>query len=184
MTPRKTYPLALLAAATLVAAGCSNNDNDDRPTPAPVNVAPVVSTIADQSVDQDTVVGPLSFTVSDAETAADALTVVVSTNAANVIPADGIVVTGMGATRMLTVTPFEARTGATTIAVLVRDSQGLTSTSTFRVTFNARNASFRDATFATFAKSVGDPATPVRGVTFAQDADDPGTFASLVPVTE
>lgn len=184
MTPRKTYPLALLAAATLVAAGCSTNDNDDPAPAAPVNVAPVVSAIADQTADQDTVVGPLTFTVSDADSAADALTVVVSTNTANVIPADGIVVTGTGGTRTLTVTPFEAATGATTVAVLVRDQQGLSSTSTFRVTFNARNASFRDATFATFAKSVGDAPTPVRGVTFAQDADDPGTFASLVPAAE
>ncbi len=182
MTLRKFYPLALLAAATLVAAGCSNNDNREDPPPPPVNVAPVISSIADQSVNQDTVVGPLSFTVSDADSAADALTVVVSANATNVIPADGIVVTGSGATRTLTVTPFEAATGSTILAVLARDPQGLSTTNTFRVTFNARTASLRDTTLTTFAKSEGAAATPVGGFTFTQDADDPATFAGLVPV--
>jgi hypothetical protein len=182
MTSRKVYPLALLAAATLVAAGCSRNDRDDRPTPPVVNAAPVVSTIADQSVNQDTVVGPLTFTISDAETAADALTVIVSASAANVIPADGIVVAGTGATRTLTVTPFEAATGSTSIAVLVRDAQGLSTTSTFRVAFNVRTASIRDTTITTFAKAEGDVATPISGFTFTQDADDPATFAALVPV--
>ena len=87
MNPRKVYPLALLAAATLVAAGCSSrNDDDDSPV-APQNAAPVISAVADQSVNQDTVVGPLTFTISDADTAAEALTVVVSASAANVIPA-------------------------------------------------------------------------------------------------
>lgn len=182
MKTRRFYPLALLAAATWVAAGCSKNDDRDDPVPQPVNTAPVVSSIADQSANQDTVVGPLSITVSDADSAADALVVTVSANAATVIPADGIVLTGTGGTRTLTVTPFEAATGATTISVSARDPQGLSTTSTFRVTFNARSASFRDTTFTTFAKSVTDVPTPVRGFTFTQDADDPATFAGLIPV--
>jgi hypothetical protein len=182
MNARKLYPLALLAAATLVAAGCSRNDDrDDTPTP-PVNAAPTISSITDQSVNQDTVVGPLTFNVSDAESAADALTVVVSADATSVIPPDGLVLAGTGATRTLTVTPFEAATGATSIAVLVRDPQGLSSTSTFRVTFNTRSASIRDTTIATFAKAENGEATPVSGFTFTQDADDPATFAALLPV--
>jgi hypothetical protein len=182
MNSRQLYPLALLAAATLVAAGCSRNDDRDD-TPAPVvNAAPVISTVADQTVNQDTVVGPLTFTISDAETSADALTVVVSASAANVIPADGLVLAGSGAMRTLTVTPFEAATGSTSIAVLVRDSQGLSATSTFRVTFNARTASIRETTLATFAKSERDAPTTIGGITFTQDADDPGTFAALIPV--
>jgi hypothetical protein len=183
MISRKPYLLAALTAATLVAAGCSRNDDRDGPAPPPaVNAAPTVSAIPDQSVNQDTVAGPLTFTISDAETAADALTVIASASATNVVPADGIVIAGTGATRTVTVTPFEAATGSTSIAVLVRDAQGLSTTSTFRVTFNARIASFRDATFATFAKSATDAATPVGGFTFTQDADDPATFAELIPM--
>jgi hypothetical protein len=183
MSSRPLYPLALIAAATLVAAGCSRNDDRDAPIPpAAVNAAPTISTVADQSVNQDTVVGPLTFTISDAETAADALEVVVSASATTVIPADGIVLSGTGATRALTVTPLEAATGSTSIAVLVRDAQGLSATSTFRVTFNARTASIRETTLTTFAKSEGDVPTTVAGITFTQDADDPATFAALIPV--
>jgi type II secretory pathway pseudopilin PulG len=182
MMTRKLYPLALFTAAPLVAAGCSNNDRDDPPPPPPVNVAPVVSAIADQSANQDTVVGPVSFTVTDTDSAADALTIAVSANSTTVIPADGIVLAGTGGTRTLTFTPFEAATGVTTISVSARDPQGLSTTNTFRVTFNARTASFRDSTLATFAKADGDAPTPVRGFTFTQDADDPATFAGLIPV--
>jgi hypothetical protein len=183
MNSRQLYPLALLAAATLMAAGCSRNDDREAPTPPPpVNAAPTISTVADQSVNQDTIVGPLTFTISDAETAADALTVVVSASATQVIPADGLVLAGSGGTRTLTVTPFEAATGSTSISVLVRDTQGLSATSTFRVTFNARTASIRETTLTTFAKSERDAPTTVGGITFTQDADDPATFAALIPV--
>lgn len=183
MNARKRYPLALLAAATLVAAGCGRNDDRDAPNPpSAVNAAPTISAVADQSVDQDIVVGPLTFTISDAETAADALTVVVSASASNVIPADGLVLAGTGGTRTLTLTPFEGVTGSASIAVLVRDSQGLSATSTFRVTFNVRTASIRDTTLTTFAKSERDAPTRVGGITFTQDADDPSTFAALIPV--
>jgi hypothetical protein len=183
MNSRKLYPLAWLAAATLVATGCSRNDDRDAPTPPPVvNAAPTISAVADQSVNQDTVVGPLTFSISDAETAAEALIVVASASANDVIPVDGLVLAGTGATRTLTLTPFEAATGSTSIAVLVRDSQGLSATSTFRVTFNVRTASIRDTTLTTFAKSERDAPTTVGGITFTQDADDPATFAALIPV--
>jgi hypothetical protein len=184
MTTRKFYPLALLTAATLVAAGCSSSNDRDPPPPppAPVNAAPTITTITDQSVNQDTVVGPVTFTIADAETAAGSLTVGVTAQLVNLIPADGIVVSGTGATRTLTVTPFEAATGSTTISVFVRDPQGLMATTTFRVTFNARTASFRDTTLSTLAKSERDAPTTVAGITFTQDADDPATFAGLIPV--
>ena len=181
MRPQRHY-LAAILAATLVAAGCSRNDDRDPPVPPAVNAAPTISALADQSVNQDTVVGPLTFTISDAETPADALTVVVSASAANVIPADGLVLAGTGATRTLTVTPLEAATGSTSIAVLVRDAQGLSATRTFNVTFNARTASFRDTALTTFAKSESDAPTTVGGITFTQDADDPATFAALIPM--
>jgi hypothetical protein len=183
MSPRRTCLLTILTAATLVAGGCSRNDDRDAPAPPPaVNVAPTISSVADQSVNQDTVVGPLAFTISDADTPADALTVVVNASATNVIPADGLVLAGTGATRTLTVTPLEAATGSTSIAVTVRDAQGLSTTSTFNVTFNARTASIRETTLTTFAKSERDAPTTVGGITFTQDADDPATFAALIPV--
>jgi hypothetical protein len=65
--------------------------------------------------------------------------------------------------------------------VLVNDGQGGTATQIFTVTVNARNASFRDSTISTLAKAETADPTAVSGFTFAQDADDPATFAGMVP---
>ena len=169
--------LALLTA-TLVAA-CSSSDRG--PPPPAANAAPAVTAIGNQTVNQDTVVGPVQFAISDAETAAGNLTVVASANDTTIFPADGIVLDGSGASRTITLTPLEQRTGTATIAVLVNDGQGGTATQIFTVTVNARNASFRDSTISTLAKAETADPTAVSGFTFAQDADDPATFAGMVP---
>src|SRR3954469_24920216 len=141
MTALKSSSSALLVATTLVVAACSSNDTP-KPT-TPQNAAPTIAAVANQSVNQDTVIGPISLAINDSETATDMLQVVASADNANVIPADGIVLSGSGATRSLTLTPFEAATGSTTIAVLVTDGQGGSATRTFTVAVNARNASIK-----------------------------------------
>jgi hypothetical protein len=173
--------LGLLAATTLVVAACSSN-NDRKPSPDSGNQAPVVAAIADQSVDQDTAVGPIQITVSDKETDAGSLTVVAAADNSTVFPKDGVVLSGSGATRTLTLTPFEAATGVTTIALLVTDASNASATRTFKVTVNAKAASVKAVARSTFAKGESDDATVVNGFTFAQDADDPATFEALIPV--
>jgi hypothetical protein len=96
-------------------------------------------------------------------------------------PADGVVVAGSGATRSITLTPFEASTGTATIALLVTDSEGASSVRTFKVAVNAKNASMRDVALNTFAKAATDDPTTINGLTFQQDADDPATFEALIP---
>jgi hypothetical protein len=176
---RKTS-LALLVAATLVAAGCSSYDNDgDYMPPPPGNTAPVVSAITNVMSDQDTTVGPVEFSVNDDTTAADMLTVTAAADGA-LFPADGLLVGGSGATRNLTLTPFEAATGTANITVTVSDAQGAATTRSFGVTVNARPASIRDTTMAAFAKGETDAPTTLNGFTFTQDADDPAVFAPLI----
>jgi hypothetical protein len=171
--------LALLSAT--VVAACSSSDGGSRQPRPDANNVPTVSAIGNQTVNQDTVVGPIQFAIGDAETAAANLTVVASADATTIFPADGIVLDGAGANRSITLTPLEQRTGTATIAVLVTDAQGGTATRTFTVTVNARNASFRDSALGTLAKVETAEPTAVSGFTFAQDADDPATFAGLVP---
>src|SRR5688572_12863073 len=90
--------LVLLAATTLVVAACSRNSDDDRPVPpAPVNSAPVISGIADRTSNQDTVVGPIDFSIGDRETDAPMLTVSATADGTSVVPADGIALGGTGA---------------------------------------------------------------------------------------
>ena len=172
--------LALLAATTLVVAACSSSNNDRATGPA-ANQAPTIAAVADQSVDQDTVVGPIQISIADQETSAAELNVIVGTDSPNVFPSDGIVLSGTGATRTLTLTPREAATGVTTVAVLVTDGSNASATQTFRVTVNARPASVKAVALSTFAKGESDEPTIVNGFTFTQDADDPATFEALIP---
>jgi len=54
----------------------------------------------------------------------------------------------------------------------------------FTVSVNAKNASIRDKVVETFAKGEADGATAMNGWTALQDADDPATFAGLIPEGE
>lgn len=122
--------------------------NDGTTTSAPVTVsltitpqndAPVVSAIGSQSSPEDATIGPLAFTVSDAETAGEALTVTATSDNQALIADSGIVLGGAGANRTITLTPVANATGGpATITVNVSD--GVTTTQmTFQVTLTATN---------------------------------------------
>jgi len=175
----RLYPLTLLAAAVL-AAGCSRNDESNPSRPPVVNTAPTIAAIMDRSVDQDSVLA-IPVGISDAESDASTLTITAAATGVSPFPADGVVLSGAGITRTLTLTPLEATTGTQMFAVTVTDPQGLVTTRTFSVTLNTRAASVRDTTLATFAKMDPDAPTTLNGLTFTQDADDPGVFAALIP---
>jgi phage-related tail protein len=180
MKLRKTElrSLALLAVTTLVVAACSDGGYTP-PPPPPANVAPTIAAITDKMADQDTVV-TVEFGIEDRETAAASLIVSAAADGTALFPADGVVLSGSGATRTLTLTPLEATTGTATIAVRVADPQGAVATRSFQVAVNARNASVRALTFDTFAKSETDAPTTINGLTIQQDADDPAVFAALL----
>lgn len=173
--------LSLLAATTLVVAACSSSNDPVRTPPGAANQPPTISAVADRNTDQDTVIGPIEFAIADKETDAATLNVVAAADGANLFPADGVVLSGAGKTRSVTLTPLEAATGAATIALLVTDADGAATTRAFKVTVNAKNASVRDVALSTFAKGEIDDPTTVNGFTFAQDADDPATFEALIP---
>jgi hypothetical protein len=175
--------LSLLAATTLVVAACSSKNYHappDRP-PMAVNQPPAISAVADRTGDQDTVIGPIDFGVTDNETDAAMLKVAAAADGNTLFPADGVVVSGTSATRSITLTPFEAATGSATIALIVTDGEGASATRSFKVTVNAKNASLREVALSTFAKGEADDATMINGLTFAQDANDPAIFDPLIP---
>jgi hypothetical protein len=154
------------------------------PTPSPVNFPPTLSGIADRTGDQDTVIGPIEFSVADRETDAAMLNVTAVADGTAVVPADGIVLGGSGAVRTITLTPLEAATGDVTVTLTATDPQGSRALGAFRVTINARTASIRETALATFAKGGSDEPTVVNGVTFIQDADDPAIFQPLIGTEE
>jgi hypothetical protein len=177
MKSRKTS-LALLAATTWVVAACSSSDRPDPPTPV-VNQAPAMSAIANVTTDQDTVVGPIEFGITDDSTPINQVSVTATPDNPTLVPADAVLIGGTGAVRSITLTPLEAATGTVNVMVRVIDAQGAATTRSFSVAVNARGASVSNTVLSTFAKEETAAATPLNGLTFAQDADET-TFASLV----
>lgn len=162
----------LLAATALAVAACSSsNDRDEQPAP-PVNTAPSVSAIGDQSIGQDTSASGVSFGIADAETDAGALRVTATSSDPLLLPASGIVLAGSGSTRTLALTPAETATGAATVSVTVTDPQGQSATRTFRLTVNTVLVSFTGWTTETFTVAESEASRAMLGFTLDSDADD------------
>ena len=101
----------------------------------PVNEPPTITGPTDQVIDEDTSTGPLAFTIGDAETPPDGLTVSASSSNPGLVPDANIVFGGSGDSRTVTVTPAADWSGSSTITVAVSDGAA-TATDTFTVTVN------------------------------------------------
>ena len=132
MKPKSTKFAFVLGSAAL-AAGCGGGGGSSEPTPpsVPVNSAPTISAIANQTIDEDGATDALAFTIGDAETSSDALTVSVSSSNGSIVQTDGIELTGAGSDRVLTIFPAAEQSGTATITVAVRDAGGAVTNSKF-----------------------------------------------------
>lgn len=97
------------------------------------NTPPTISAIEDQTTSQDTPMPGLPFVVSDAETAAESLTLWASSTNPGLTPANKIVFGGEGNLRTVTLTPASGQAGTSEITLYLSDGS-LTSSTTFRVT--------------------------------------------------
>lgn len=109
--------LALFSGTLVVGAGSPN-------TP------PTISVIRDQTIERNGVLAT-SFTINDAETQGDELSVSVTSSNMELIPEMSIVLSGSGLTRNLAVIPMSDQTGQTIITITVTDEQGLAARATF-----------------------------------------------------
>lgn len=100
---------------------------------ADVNEPPVISTINNLLVDEDTSVGPIAFNVGDVDNPAGTLTVTATSSDQNRIKDSEITLGGTGTNRFIAFQPVEnANGGPTTITVTVSDGTSSAST-TFNV---------------------------------------------------
>jgi hypothetical protein len=83
------------------------------------NSPPTITAIANQTVNEDTVAGPLAFTISDSQTPANLLTLAGISSNPLLVPNTNIVFGGSGGSRTVTVTPLPDQSGAATITVSV-----------------------------------------------------------------
>lgn len=100
------------------------------------NQPPTISSIANQTVLAGASVGPLSFQVSDPQTAAGSLTVSATSSNPTLVPVANIVLGGSGSSRTVTVTPNAAQTGTSTFTLKVSDGT-LSASTSFTLTVNA-----------------------------------------------
>ena len=85
------------------------------------NTPPVISNIADQTLNGGQSTGALPFTIGDAQTAANSLTLGKTSSNQTLIPLANIVFGGSGSNRTVTITPAAGQTGTATIGVSVSD---------------------------------------------------------------
>ena len=101
----------------------------------PTNTPPTISSIPNQSINANSATPPLSFIVSDAETAAANLAVSASSSNPALVPSSGLMLTNNGTNWTVRITPAVGQVGTALIALTVCDPS-LCTTTTFQLTVN------------------------------------------------
>ena len=96
-----------------------------------IDTPPHISSIGTQHVLVNSNTPPISFTVSDAESPADQLTVVASSANTNLAPASQIILGGSGTNRTVTIFPRANQIGNTVVTLTVIDPGGMSNQTSF-----------------------------------------------------
>ena len=109
----------------------------------PTGFAPTISAVANQTIDENTALGPITFTIGDVESGAGSLVVTATSSNTALVPNAIIVLGGPGSSRTISLTPApnansSANGGPTTITLSVSDGGNVTTT-TFTVTVQSVN---------------------------------------------
>ena len=102
------------------------------------NSLPTISSLNPVTVNEDSPVGPISFTIGDSETPVSNLVVTAVSSNKVLVPDANISLAGTGSSRTVTLTPISNQFGTTTISITVADSDGGTAQSGFQVTFDSQ----------------------------------------------
>ncbi len=97
---------------------------------------PTISDVGNQAVNRNATIGPVAFTVNDAQTPLAALAVTATSSNLALIANASIVIGGSAGNRTVTVTPTSGQSGTATITLTVTDGDGDTATDTFLVMVN------------------------------------------------
>ena len=145
--------LPLLIALLAACSGSSGGDDNGNG-----NTPPTISTIADLSTPGGTTVGPIGFTVDDAETPAVDLVVTASSSNSTLLPDGGIFLAGSGTDRTVTLTPVDGQTGVAEITLTVTDADGATAVTVFLLTVTSGGIDFTDGAYLIIDVTAGPSA--------------------------
>ena len=147
-----------------------------------LNARPNISTIAAQSIAEDTNTAVLAFTISDRETTATNLTLTgISTNQ-TWVGTTNIVFGGSGTNRTVKVTPKKDQWGTNYITLVVTDPGGASNTTSFQLKVSSVNdvpVTFPDTVTRLSGKSI----TIARSFPPRNDTDVDGDTLTLTAVT-
>lgn len=155
----------------------------------PVNDLPAISSISDQTIDEDASTPTLTFSISDAEAPAASLTVSVGSSSNTLFPPGSFTLGGSGSERTLKATPTSNQNGAAVLTVSVSDGTG-SATRSFQITVNPVNdaptiSNIPDAQVQTGNNSgaipftISDVETPAEDLILSVDTSNP----ALIPVS-
>jgi len=137
-------------------------------TVSPVNDAPILSRITDQTTPEDTPASPITFTLNDAESPAASLQISATSSNPALLPSANISIVNTNATHALLMTPAANQNGSTQITLTAGDGSAETS-QVFTLSVTAVNDPPTISSIATqtsTGKAVGPLAFQV------QDVDD------------
>jgi glucose/arabinose dehydrogenase len=143
------------------------------------NEPPALTSINDQTIVEDTGTGALAFTISDIETAAEALTVSGSSANPELAPNNNIVFGGSGANRTVTISPAGDKYGLAMITLTVND--GLASVSS---SFTLTVTSVNDPPLAQTDAATTEEGLPVMLDVLINDSDPESDTLSIASITQ
>ena len=157
-------------------------------TVSPINARPQITSLSDETIDEDTSPPPLAFTISDLETAANLLTVSASSSNTTLIPNGNLTLSGTGANRTLSVTPAANQSGTSQITITVSDGSA-TRDETFNLTVTpiddapsisdvTNRTTVEDTPTSPISISLGDIDTPLDNLTLTAISSNPTLFPS------
>lgn len=167
------FKYQVVALLGLIAAGCDGSGS----LPAPVNQAPTISTIPDQSTEANQQSAPIAFTVADEQVSSLAVTAMSDNQ--HVVPDAALELGGAGTSRTLRATPELDMLGDAFITIFATDAQGLTASESFLLTIDPQQASMQQFTRTSFALAEDGEPGLINALQFDQDADN-DDFADLL----
>jgi hypothetical protein len=150
----------------------------------PVNDAPVLSNIDDQTTMEDTPTSPIEFFVSDSDSRFDDLTLVITSDNETLVPEANIVVQGSAGKRSLIITPARDQYGTAVITLHITDNTNMSSQIQFILEVKKRNDPptlspiedqmiYEDQTTPPIMFSINDSETPVANLDIHIDISEP-----------
>lgn len=119
---------------------------------------PTISDLLDLAIDEDMSTGPIAFSVEDAETAVELITITGSSSDTNLVPNIAIVFGGTGSNRTVQVSPRPNAHGQATISVTATDAEAQSTTRSFVLTVRPVNDS---PTLGSVTNRTTDEDTPI-----------------------